>query len=177
MGTAKRQSKKYRSPLKIWDKPRIERDKVLRKKYGFKNKKELWKVESVLRNLRLRARDLVGLKALNLGQEEEKEFIATLKKRGLVGNDATIDDVLELNIENLLDRRLQTFVLNKEMARSIREARQIITHRHITVDGKLIDSPSYMVKKDEEDKIGYAESSPLSSSAHPVRAKKEEKHQ
>ena len=59
-------AKKYRSPLRIWDKPRIERDKVLRNKYGFKNKKELWKVESLLRNIRLRARELVGLKAFLL---------------------------------------------------------------------------------------------------------------
>ncbi len=176
MGTAKRPSRKYKSPLRIWDKPRIERDKALRKKYGFKNKKELWKVESVLRNLRLRARELVGLKALNLGQEEEKEFIVTLYKRGLVKEGATVDDVLELNLENLLDRRLQTFVLRKEMARSIKEARQVITHRHIVVDGKIIDSPSYMVKKDEEDKIDYAEGSSLSSPNHPIRAKKEEEH-
>jgi small subunit ribosomal protein S4 len=176
MGTAKKPSKKYKSPLRIWDKPRIERDKILRKKYGFKNKKELWKVESVLRNTRLRARELVGLKALNLGQEEEKEFIATLSKRGLVSSNATVDDVLELNLENFMDRRLQTFVLKKEMARSIREARQIITHRHIVVDGKIIAGPSYMVKKDEEDKIEFSETSPLSSPSHPVRAKKEEKH-
>ena len=175
MGTAKKPSKKYKSPLRIWDKPRIERDKVLRKKYGFSNKKELWKVESVLRNTRLRARELVGLKALNLGQEEEKEFIATLSNRGLVSSTATVDDVLELNLENFMDRRLQTFVLKKGMARSIRESRQVITHRHIAVDGKIIDSPSYMVKKEEEDKIDFAETSPLSSPNHPVRAKKEEK--
>ena len=176
MGTAKKPSRKYKSPLRIWDKARIERDKVLRKKYGFKNKKELWKVESVLRNLRLRARELVGLKALNLGQEEEKEFIDNLNKRGLVKEGATVDDVLELSIENLLDRRLQTFVLKKDMARTIREARHIIAHRHIIVDGKIIDSPSYMVKRDEEDKIEYTESSPLASPTHPIRAKKEEEH-
>ncbi len=46
MGTSKKQSKKYKSPLRIWEKARIDRDKQLRKKYGFKNKKELWKVES-----------------------------------------------------------------------------------------------------------------------------------
>ena len=33
-----------------------------------------------------------SLKALNLGQEEEKEFIATLSKRGLVSSTATVDD-------------------------------------------------------------------------------------
>lgn len=176
MGTSKRPSKKYKSPLRIWDKPRIERDKILRKRYGFKNKKELWKVESQLRNIRLRARELVGLKALNLGQEEEKEFIATLSKRGLVSGSATVDDVLDLNLENFMDRRLQTFVLKKEMARSTREARQIITHRHIVIGERVVDSPSYMVKKDEEDRIAFAESSPLSSPTHPARAKKEEQH-
>ncbi len=174
MGTSKRQSKKYRSPLRIWDKPRIERDKALRAKYGFKNKKELWKVESKLRNIRMRARELVGLKALNLGQEEEKDFINTLSARGLVTSTATVDDVLDLKLEDLLDRRLQTFVFKKEMARSIREARQLISHRHITVGDKVIDSPSYILKRGEEDKIDFSASSPLSSPSHPIRAKKEE---
>ena len=170
MGTNKKQSKKYKPPLRIWDKTRINRDIVLRKKYGFKNKKELWKVESKLRNIRKRARDLVGLKALNTGKEEEREFIRKLSSLGLVKEDATVDDALDLKLEDLLSRRLQTLVLNKGMARSIREARQIITHRHIEINGKLVDTPSYIVKKDEEEKINFTANSPLASPEHPIRA-------
>lgn len=170
MGTSKRQSKKYKPPLRIWDKTRIQRDMVLRSKYGFKNKKELWKVESLLRSIRKRARDLVGLKALNLGKEEEKEFVKKLNSMGLVKEDATVDDVLDLNLENLMERRLQTLVLKKAMSRSIREARQMITHRHIEVGGKVVDTPSYIVKRDEETKIKFVDKSPLSSPEHPIRA-------
>ena len=170
MGTSKKQSKKYKPPLRIWEKTRIDRDIALRKKYGFKNKKELWKVESRLRNIRKRARDLVSLKALNVGKLEEKEFIKKLNSLGLVKEDATVDDVLDLKLEDLLSRRLQTLVANKGMARSIREARQLITHRHIEVNGKLIDTPSYIVKKDEGERIKFTENSPLASEGHPIRA-------
>jgi small subunit ribosomal protein S4 len=171
MGTSKKQSKKYKSPLRIWERARIDRDEQLRRKYGFKNKKELWKVESKLRNIRKRARDLVGLKALNLGEEEEKEFIRKLHSLGLVNENATVDDVLDLALENFLDRRLQTFVLKKDMARSIREARQIITHRHIEVDGKIVDTPSYLVQRDQEEKISFSKKSPIASSSHPIRSR------
>ena len=171
MGTSKKQSKKYKPPLRIWEKTRIDRDIMLRKKYGFKNKKELWKVESKLRNIRKRARDLVGLKALNTGKGGEREFIKKLSSLGLVKEDATVDDVLDLKLEDLLSRRLQTLVLNKGMARSIREARQMITHRHIGVNGKLVDTPSYIVKKSEEEKINFTENSPLASTEHPIRVR------
>ncbi len=174
MGTSKRQSKKYKSPLRIWDKARIDRDKNFRAIYGFKNKRELWKVESKLRSIRMRARDLVGLKALNLGEEEEKEFIASLNSQGLVKADAGVDDVLDLTLQNILDRRLQTLVFKKGMGRSIKEARQLITHRHVMVDDKVVDTPSYIVKRDEEDKIEFSKRSPIYSESHPIRAKKGE---
>ncbi len=174
MGTSKRPSKKYKPPLKVWDKARIDRDKEFRKVYGFKNKRELWKVESKLRGIRMRARDLVGLKALNLGQEEERAFISSLNSQGLVKEDASVDDVLDLTLQNLLDRRLQTFVFKKGMARSIREARQLIVHRHIVVGDKVVDTPSYMVKRDDNEKIAFSVRSPVSSESHPIRAKKGE---
>lgn len=59
------------------------------------------------------------------------------------------------------------------MARSIKEARQLITHRHIEVDDRIIDTPSYLVEKDEEDKISFSKKSPIASSAHPLRSRVE----
>ena len=88
---------------------------------------------------------------------------------GLVKEDASVDDVLDLKLEDFMDRRLQTMVLKKTMARTIREARQVITHRHVEVDGKVIDTPSYIVKRDEDDKINFIQKSPLSSPNHPMK--------
>jgi small subunit ribosomal protein S4 len=41
------------------------------------------------------------------------------------------------------------------LAKTIRQARQLIVHRHIVIGDKVISSPGYLVKVDEEDKIGY----------------------
>ncbi|MCW1293930.1 MAG: 30S ribosomal protein S4 [Candidatus Parvarchaeota archaeon] len=174
MGTSKRQTNKFNPPTKLWDKSRIDRDKLLRKKYGFKNKRELWKEESFLRNIRKRARDIIASKAMKVETEDERIFIDTLSKLGLVGKDATEDTVLELGIENILERRLQTIVFKKGLARSIKEARQMITHSHIAIGGKVVSAPSMLVKKEDEDKIAYAPNSPFASEMHPIRVKKEE---
>ncbi|MBE5728668.1 30S ribosomal protein S4 [Candidatus Parvarchaeota archaeon] len=174
MGTSKRQTNKFKSPTKIWDKSRIDRDRILRKRYGFKNKKELWKEESFLRNIRKRARDIIASKATNTEAEGEKTFIETLNKLGLVGKDATEDNVLELGIENILERRLQTIVFKKKLARSINEARQMITHSHIALGDKVVSAPSMLVNREDEEKVNYAPNSPFKSEAHPIRANKEE---
>lgn len=175
MGTSKRQTNKFKSPTKIWDKSRINRDKLLRRKYGFKNKRELWKEESFLRNVRKRARDIIASKAMKTETKEERTLIETLNKLGLVEKDATEDTVLELGIENILERRLQTIVFKKKLSRSINEARQMITHSHIAIGDKVISAPSMLVKKEDEDKVMYAPNSPFASEMHPIRAKKEDK--
>ena len=42
--------------------------------------------------------------------------------------------------------RLDALVLRAGFARTIAQARQFVVHRHILVDGKLVDRPSYRVK-------------------------------
>ncbi|MEA1999633.1 MAG: 30S ribosomal protein S4, partial [Euryarchaeota archaeon] len=54
-----------------------------------------------------------------------------------------------------LERRLQTRVYKKELANSIKHARQLIVHGHIAVDGRRVTIPSYIIREDEEGKIGY----------------------
>ncbi|SDH61884.1 small subunit ribosomal protein S4 [Sinosporangium album] len=46
----------------------------------------------------------------------------------------------------LLETRLASIVLRAGLAPSIYAARQYITHGHITVDGRKVDIPSYLVK-------------------------------
>ena len=95
--------------------------------------------------------------------EVQQTLINKLVKLGVLSSDARFEDVLQLTVEDLLKRRLQTLVFEKGYAKTIYEARQIVVHGHIQVAGKKINAPSYIVKKAEENMIGYAPSSPLTA--------------
>jgi len=82
---------------------------------------------------------------------------------------------LTITLKDVLERRLQTLVYKKKLARSIKQARQFITHRHVTVSDKVITSPSYIVTKDDENKIGFSSLSALNSIDHPERALQDKK--
>ena len=109
----------------------------------------------------------IARKSRSLSKERAAEVQETLSKKlirlGVVGPEARFEDVLSLTVEDLLKRRLQTIVFEKGFAKTIYQARQFIVHGHIQVVGKKIDSPSYIVKKEEEDFISYAPSSPLTT--------------
>ncbi|MCK6209226.1 30S ribosomal protein S4 [Georgenia sp. EYE_87] len=50
------------------------------------------------------------------------------------------------SLVELLEMRLDALVLRSGFARTIAQARQAVVHRHILVDGKLVDRPSFRVK-------------------------------
>ena len=50
------------------------------------------------------------------------------------------------NLVELLEMRLDALVLRAGFARTIAQARQMVVHRHILVDGQLVDRPSFRVK-------------------------------
>ena len=50
------------------------------------------------------------------------------------------------NLMILLESRLDNVVLRMGLARTRREARQIVDHKHVTVNGKQVNIPSYLVK-------------------------------
>ncbi len=166
MGDPKRHRKKYVTPRKPWDKVRLEREAQLLIKYGLRNKRELWRFENILRKYRRVARDL--LSKVNLpGREGEiarakaNAVIRKLVRIGVLEENATLDDILNLTVEDFLERRLQTVVYRQGLARTIKQARQLITHGHIAVDGRRVTSPSYIVERDEETKIGFYPNSPF----------------
>lgn len=169
MGDPKRSRKQYSSPGHPYDKARIESELIIIGKYGLRNKREIYRARTKLGNYRAQARSLLALE-----QEEriakEAILIQKLSKLGIVGEDTTTDDVLGLEIERILKRRLQTLVLEKGYAGTIHQARQLIAHRHIAVDGRIMTSPSYLVPISLESSIGYANDSPFSDSAHPMYA-------
>ncbi len=95
--------------------------------------------------------------------EVQQTLINKLVKLGVLGSDARFEDVLLLTVEDLLRRRLQSLVFEKGFAKTIYQARQFVVHGHIQVRGKKINAPSYIVKKEEENMIGYTPSSPLTT--------------
>ena len=50
------------------------------------------------------------------------------------------------NLVELLEMRLDALVLRAGLARTTAQARQLVVHRHILVDGQLVDRPSFRVK-------------------------------
>lgn len=174
MGDPKKHRKKYSTPTHPWQKERILQEKELMKEYGFKNKKELWKANSMLRNFSDQAKKLIPLKT-SQAEKEKKQLLHKLQNLGLIEKSSQLEDVLSITMKDLLNRRLQTLVLKKELANSIKQARQFIVHEHILVGGKKITIPSYIVSKKEEGSITFAPDSKMFQPEHPERAQKKKK--
>jgi len=154
----KRQRKKYLRPSHPWEKERIDAEDKLLRKYGLRRKEEIWRTQTLLRNFRRQARQLLAASGPQ-AELEAKQLVSHLRRLGLVGEGATLDDVLGLNVENLLERRLQTLIHLKGLARTPREARQLVLHGHIVIADRQVMVPSYLVPLEEEGAIGYAEGS------------------
>ena len=84
-------------------------------------------------------------------QEKQKVLFEQLNKIGIKANSLT--DAFAVDTRAYLARRLQTIVFKKGLSNTIKEARQKIVHRKISVDGKVINKPSYIVPVELEDKI------------------------
>lgn len=142
----KRKHKNYSRPKRPFDKARIDEEKEIVKNFGLKNKKEIWKAEAKIKGFRERAK-----KKVSASEEDKKLFFSKLNKIGLKVN--SIAEVLSLTKEDLLNRRLQTVVFKKNLSKSVKEARQLITHKKVLVDGEAVNIPSYIVPVEYENKI------------------------
>lgn len=178
MGDQKFPRKKYSTPRHPWEKDRIDQEREMVVLYGLKNKHELWKSQAILESFRAQARNL---QAKMRFQDEKagsqfRNMIGRLNRYNILGMEATLDDVLSLRIENILERRLQTLVYKKNLARTQKQARQLITHGHISLEGRRVNLPGLLVEGGVEETIAYEENSPLTDELHPLRqiAKPEE---
>src|SRR3989344_709055 len=175
MGDPKKHRNQYSRPGKIWNRESIDREKILMREYGLKNKEELWKFDSVLRNFRKQAKNLIARRGEQQADKEGKQLIAKLVKLNILKPDAVLEDVLGLDNKSLLDRRLQSIVLKRGLARSINQARQFVVHGHISVGENKVNVPSYLVNSDEESLITFSGNSSLSREEHPERLKQGKK--
>jgi len=149
MGDPRKQRRKYEKPLRPWEKERMDAEDKLMAQYGLRRKEEIWRAQTTLRNFRWRARRLLTASGKQ-AELEGRQLLASLRKLGLIGEGATLDDVLSLTLENLLERRLQTLVFRKGLARTPRQARQLVVHGWVNVGGRRITVPSYLVTAEEE---------------------------
>ncbi len=168
MGSPRRQRKKFSTPSHPWQKERILIEQELLKEYGLNRKYEIWKMNTILKNFTAQAKNLVTVKNPQVGKERN-QLLTKLFSLGLLGKDAKIEDVLSLTLKDVMERRLQTLVYRKNMASSLKQARQFIVHEHITLGDKIITAPSYLVLSGEEESIGFAKNSVLSNASHPGR--------
>ena len=142
----KRKHKTYSRPKRPFDKPRIEEEAGIMEEFGLKNKREIWKADAKIKSIREKAKKLISSKP-----EEQQALFNKLNKIGLKVN--SISSVLSLDKQDYMRRRLQTVVVMKKLASTPKQARQLIVHKKILVDGKAVDSPSYVVPVEFESKI------------------------
>jgi small subunit ribosomal protein S4 len=167
LGDPKKQRKKYESPRHPWRREQLEEELKLLGEYGLRNKRELWRYRTMLSKIRAIARSLLG-KPEEEREKLKKEYMPKLVKLGLLPENAGIEDILDLDVKHLLERRLQTLVFKLNLAKSIHQARQLIIHRHIMVGDKIVSVPSYLVSKEEEALIKYTPQSPFTNPNHPA---------
>jgi small subunit ribosomal protein S4 len=174
MGHPKFSRPSYDTPAHPWKKGRIEEEHALKEQFGLKKvggMKEIWKSKSKLRRWRQNAMKLIGRGDTTEGHfaREKSDLLASLVNRGLLGEGALLDDVLQINVEHVLSRRLQSQVYYHGLAGSMRQARQLVIHGHIAVGDQKMTVPSYIISRDEEAQLSYHHNSPLNDPSHNIR--------
>ena len=136
MGDPRFPRKHYDTPSHPWQKERIEKENALVHQYGLKNKREIWKASTNVRQMRQQARKLTAT-ASEQAQKERRLLLGRLDRLGLLDRGSNLEDVLRMDVEKLLDRRLQTQVYLQGLASTPKQSRQLITHGHITIEGTV----------------------------------------
>jgi small subunit ribosomal protein S4 len=149
VGDPKRPRKSFSRPKNPWRSEQLAQELYLVGTYGLRNKRELWKTQGELSNVRKQARHLLAA-SVDVRAKDGKKLLDSLSRRGLVNEGVTLDDVLNLSVEDFLGRRLQTLIYKKGAAVSPLQARQLIVHGHIKIGNRIIDIPGYHVTAAEE---------------------------
>ena len=142
----------FHRPRRIWATDQLSAELYIMGSYGLRNKRELWKAQTEMARIRNQARALLSSTA-EVRAEKEKRLLNSLLRLGLVKEGATLDDILGLKVEDLLERRLQTLVMKKGGTKSPYQARQIVSHGHVSIGNRKVNIPGYIVRTDEESGI------------------------
>lgn len=177
MGDPKFSRKSYDTPSHPWQGERIKAEVEIVREFGLKNKTEVWKAQTILRNFRKQSRELQA--RIGGGDAQAKieadALLAKCSRMGLLSvTGGTLNDVLTLKEGDILSRRLQSVVFEKKLASTIKQARQMIIHGHIHLDGHRVTVPGYIVTRGEESSVEYCPVSPFTDEMHPMRVSSEQ---
>ena len=178
MGDPKFARSKTQTPTHPWKQARIVEEHALKEKYGLKKvggMKEIWREKSSLRRHRNQAMKLIGRVDTSEGHfaREKTDLVNSLCRQGLLVEGASIDDVLQINVEHMLSRRLQSVVYYRGLAPSMRAARNMIVHGHISIGEQKMTVPGYHIRKMEEEELNYSSNSVYNDPNHPFRVEME----
>ena len=177
MGDPKFSRKTYDTPSHPWKKERIDAEVVLVRQFGLKNKTEVWKSQTILRNFRKQSRELQA--RIRGGDAQAKleadNLISKCTRIGVLPvSGGNLNDILILTEEDIMSRRLQSIVFDKGLASTINQSRQMIIHGHISINGHRVSVPGYIATRAEEASVEYNPASPFTDEMHPMRASAEE---
>ncbi|MEK6901420.1 MAG: 30S ribosomal protein S4, partial [Nanoarchaeota archaeon] len=168
MGDIKKLKKKHAPLHHPWNKGEIEESQKLRKEYGLANHTEILIASSFLKQYKDLAKKLIASTSVQ-GEKEKDQMMAKLSRLSLLTTGATLDHVLSLQLKDILERRAQSLLFRKGLARSMKQSRQFILHRHVRFGVKEITSPGHLVTLEEESQFSFRDVSPLASEDHPER--------
>ena len=171
MGHPKFSRKVWQGPKHPWQAERIEAERDLIYNYGLRNHREIWKATSKLRRWRSNAMRLIGTadSGIDHTSREKSDLLNSLVRKGLLNEGNTLDDILKLEVEHVLARRLQSQVYYKGLAASAKQARQLLIHGHIAIGDQVMTVPGYVLTREEEIQLRYNPASPVSADNHPLR--------
>merc|ERR1711924_573289 len=152
---------------------RLDAELKLIGQYGLKNRREIWRVRLALAKIRATARTLLTKDDKDpVRIFEGQALMRRMIRYGILDEDKQrLDYVLSLKIEQFMERRLQTLVFERGLAKSIHHARVLIRQRHIRVGRQIVNVPSFMVRVESQPHIEFANNSPFGG-GRPGRVKR-----
>ena len=182
MGGVIRRRKIATTPRNPWEKQRLVKELHLIGTYALKNKTELWTVLTQTKKDKEQAGRLLITTDKSEFLTEGRALLNRLFNLSLITgvdfNDEEdiskcLKEVLNLEVSDYLDRRLQTLVFRHGFARDTYHARSLITQKQIVVNGKVVDKPGMLVKSAME---GFIEINPNSATAGTKKGRFERKN-
>ncbi len=179
MGHPKFARPKTQTPAHPWKAARIEEEHALKEQFGLKKvggMREIWREKSALRRHRNQAMKLIGRVDSSEGHyaREKSDLVESMHRKGLLAEGSSIDDVLQISVEHMLARRLQSVVYYRGLAPSMRAARNMIVHGHISIGQQRMTVPGYKILRTEEESLNYSSNSPYGDENHPFRVEMEQ---
>ncbi len=179
MGHPKFARPKTQTPAHPWKAARIEEEHALKEQFGLKKvggMREIWREKSALRRHRNQAMKLIGRVDSSEGHyaREKSDLVESMHRKGLLAEGSSIDDVLQISVEHMLARRLQSVVYYRGLAPSMRAARNMIVHGHISIGQQRMTVPGYKILRVEEESLNYSSNSPYGDENHPFRVEMEQ---